>query len=70
MTEEFYVLMRILSFKMFTWFMESKDWSSYNCSWQDHSLSMDKYGYNITVWAYESLSLLIIPTFFIYIIFP
>ena len=33
--------------------MESKDWSSYNCkqhpSWQDHSLSMDKYGYNITV---------------------
>ena len=24
---QFYILMRILSFKMFTWFMESKDWS-------------------------------------------
>ena len=26
-TDEFYILMTISSFKMFTWFMESKDWS-------------------------------------------
>ena len=42
-SEEFYILLRILSFKMFTWFMESKDCSG--CGY----FSPDFYEYKLSL---------------------